>query len=331
MEQIHWDGTKLCASPGHRNINDQILRFVSRHIYTCRSEKGIPDWSASGIHGRNRSVESFGITRLFSAAPGVLRRNATDIAADHRDHYALMLEKRGVVEVSQFGRSQRLSPGGYTFISASEPIVHRGPGGGDTICFMMPAAYVDAQVVSGEHICLRTSDIGKGLPKLVFETIDAMENNAADLNDAEFEKSAHVVADLVLLALRGSVDLVSGEHSVRAANLARAKRIMRRWLSNCDLTPADIARQSGFSVRYLYNLFRDEERTVCEYLLSERLHRAWELLVLSSSRNLTITDVSLECGFSGVTNFGRSFKRAFGISPKEARGLSSKRLHHPSG
>jgi len=32
---------------------------------------------------------------------------------------------------------------------------------------------------------------------------------------------------------------------------------------------------------------------------------------------MTITDVSLECGFSDTAHFSKSFKRAFVISPRD--------------
>ncbi len=54
------------------------------------------------------------------------------------------------------------------------------------------------------------------------------------------------------------------------------------------------------------------EITVMKYILKTRLVMAKNMLL---SENLSVTDVSLHCGFSSVSFFSRVFKDEFGISP----------------
>jgi AraC-like DNA-binding protein len=110
---------------------------------------------------------------------------------------------------------------------------------------------------------------------------------------------------------------VSTESSIRAGNLSRAKRIIRRRLSDPDLTLSDIARECCLSLDYLHRLFRNDGRTMWEYLKSERLQRARELLDLGTLRRMTVTELALECGFSNMSYFSTAFKRAFGLCPRE--------------
>jgi len=56
-----------------------------------------------------------------------------------------------------------------------------------------------------------------------------------------------------------------------------------------------------------------------EYLKSNRLEKARELLETPSLRKITITAVSLACGFSDKSYFSRLFKQRFGISPRDVR------------
>jgi transcriptional regulator GlxA family with amidase domain len=58
---------------------------------------------------------------------------------------------------------------------------------------------------------------------------------------------------------------------------------------------------------------------MAEYLKGVRLQRARELLELSLMQNLTVTDISFQCGFSDTAHFSKSFKRAFGISPRDVQ------------
>ena len=252
--------------------------------------------------------------------PSRLRRDGAEITRDGRDPFALFVALRGAKVMSQFGRSREVTPGSYSFISASEPAYQekRQSGTSDTICFVMPREFVDQRVVSGENICVRPFEAGKGLHGLAFETVMAFQKNAWKIADDEFEKSARVLAELVLLALGGTADVLSGERSIRASNLARTKRIIRQRLLDPELTLTAVAREVGLSLNYLHKLFRDDGRTMWEYLQGERLQRARQLLEVSSLRNLSITDVSLECGFADAAHFSRLFRRAFGICPREA-------------
>lgn len=318
MQQSHWNRSQeLSGSQSDPQAYEQWLGFIARHTYTCSLEQRMQETGNFQFRARSRSVGGFTISRFVTTAGKCrLRRDAQGIADDSRDEYALFLLLRGDFEASQFGRVQAGGPGNYALLSASEPAVYSKGGGNDVICFLIPREFVDRRVVNGEQICVRPYAAGKGLNDLAFETVRAFQKNAWEITDDEFDKSARVVADLVLLALSGSADLSSGEHSVRAANLTRAKRIILRQLGNPDFTLADLGEESGLSLRYLHNLFRDEGCTIWEFLKNARLQRARELLEFSSRNEVSVTDVCLQCGFSSMSYFSTAFKRAFGTSPR---------------
>jgi len=321
VEQFLWDKAQRVPgpAPGRGDVYDQWLSFIERHIYRCFPEKG--EAEASNLHARSRSFAGFTMARLGSTTAGKfqLRRDSAGIARDSRDQYALHLSLRGRVAVSQFGREQWIEPGSYTFFSASEPTLLSKTGGDETILFLMPREFVEQRVVDAERICVRPCVFGNGLQSLVFETACAFERNAWHMSDAEFQKSSHVMADLTLLALSDTADLLSGERSVRASNLARVKRIVRQRLADPDLTLSCVAAEASLSLSYVHELFRHEGEgcTLREYLKNARLQRARELLELSSPRKMTITAICLESGFSNMSQFSTAFKNAFGVSPRE--------------
>lgn len=303
----------------HPDMLDQWMGFVARNIHTYSLGTATPGPPGFQTQARSRAVANFAIVSGMTAGRYRLLRDVAEIAGDSQDRYGLYISLRGEMQMSQFGRSHLVGPGSYALISASEPSIHEAAGDNYSICFLIPREFVDQRVVSGERICLRQSVNGKGLHNLVLESVTAFEKNAWDITDDEFEKSARILADLALLGLIGSADQRAGERSVRSGNLARVKRIFRHRLSNPDLTLSDVAREAGLSLSYLHELFRDDGAgcTAQEYLKGLRLQRARELLELSSSRKTTVTDVSLECGFSNMSHFSAAFKRAFGISPTD--------------
>src|ERR1700693_5130750 len=204
IDQFTWNGSDRASSRECADVRVQLLSFMAQHVYTCTAEDA--QLQASQICVRNRSVKGFTMTRAISTTSGshLLRRDAAAIASDGRDHYALHMALSGDVIVSQLGREHLLRPGSYTFFSASEPVSHSAVGGGETIYFLMPRAYVNRRLVSGKDICLEPHGDDHGLQKLAFETVLAFQGTASNISDDEFEKTAHIVGGLVLLALGSS-------------------------------------------------------------------------------------------------------------------------------
>jgi AraC-like DNA-binding protein len=88
-------------------------------------------------------------------------------------------------------------------------------------------------------------------------------------------------------------------------------------MADPDLSPDDVARECGLSLRYLHDLFQDDGRTVREYLQGERLYAARRMLEHAVAGSTTITEVCMACGFSSPSVFSTAFRRAFGISPRD--------------
>jgi len=322
IEQLQWDPTDAVrVSPAdHRNVNTQVLDFISRHIYLCKPEKSNPDWYVKPLHQWSRSVGGFSMNWAFGEADGQLQRDAREISADGRDQYFLLVRLAGVEMLSQLHRTISFGPGSFSLISSSEPIIHRSIGAGELLYFGMPRKFVDQRLVCGEQICIRPHEnCTKGLSKLAFETVVALYKNARDMSDTEFLKSSQLAADLVLFALSEFADMASGETPVRTANLLRAKRIIRRRMAEPDLTPSDIANSSGLSLSYLHELFHDSNDgvSVAQYLKNERLKRAREILASPTRHLYSITRIAFDCGFTNLAHFSRSFKAAYGVSPSD--------------
>lgn len=91
---------------------------------------------------------------------------------------------------------------------------------------------------------------------------------------------------------------------------------MLEWLSASFREPVTLARAArkfNMSETYLSRLFRSATHfSFIEYLNSLRIQEACVLLSGSRKR---VTDISAECGFGSVTQFGRCFRSVTGESP----------------
>ena len=65
--------------------------------------------------------------------------------------------------------------------------------------------------------------------------------------------------------------------------------------------------------------------TPIEYLTDYRLRKAIELM---ENDNLTLTQISYECGFGGASYFAETFKKNYGVSPKRYKLIYSKKTNN---
>jgi AraC family transcriptional activator of tynA and feaB len=80
-----------------------------------------------------------------------------------------------------------------------------------------------------------------------------------------------------------------------------------------DVTPAALARELGISRRQLYRLFEAKSTTPASWIWSLRLDAASRLL--TTTQELTVTDIAFAVGFKDAAHFSRAFRRRFGCSP----------------
>lgn len=105
--------------------------------------------------------------------------------------------------------------------------------------------------------------------------------------------------------------------------LMRISDIVRYVDSNYkkDISLEELCKKFSINKSYFCRQFKKAtNRTFTEYLNFVRILEAQRLL---SCMNDSITDISLECGFSAVSYFNRVFKSISGCSPKEFRKIKS--------
>lgn len=84
-----------------------------------------------------------------------------------------------------------------------------------------------------------------------------------------------------------------------------------------DISLKDIADSAAVSERECLRCFNEDiGRTPFQYVQSYRLHKSRELLQASDK---SITDIALECGFSSSAYFGKLFRDAYNMTPREYR------------
>ena len=87
---------------------------------------------------------------------------------------------------------------------------------------------------------------------------------------------------------------------------------------NAEITPAELAEKSGYSLWHFLHRFRQEVgMPLCRYRTKRRLAHA----IYAVSRGMGVTEAALRWGFGSHSGFYRAFKQEYGISPRQYKKL----------
>ena len=137
-----------------------------------------------------------------------------------------------------------------------------------------------------------------------------------------------------LLALIGDAFLTTSTNSadnVFAPEMLEFGRVVDYIMQHLDgpIEASALYRLAGLSKSQFSQKFKNLFGvSASHYILSERINRSMALLLSST---LSITEISLACGFNWLGYFNRAFKNQTGMSPSEyrisSRGLRSSEQH----
>ncbi len=133
---------------------------------------------------------------------------------------------------------------------------------------------------------------------------------------------AQHMVDLVALLLRTDADhteLANRGYSAVRLDLMRADVIAN--LSRGDLTIYSVAQNAGVSPRHAQRMFEQTGTTFTEFLLEQRLLLVRKLLLDPLNRWRKVSDLAHSAGFPDISYFNRVFRRRFGVTPSDMRGV----------
>ena len=126
--------------------------------------------------------------------------------------------------------------------------------------------------------------------------------------------------DLIALSVGATRDAtVIAGRSARAARLQAIKSDILDNLNDPSLTIAAIAARHGVTPRYVHKLFETEETTYTQFVLCQRLDRAYHMLRNARFVSRSITSIAYDSGFGDLSYFNRTFRRHYSATPSDIR------------
>src|SRR6266702_3914951 len=257
--------------------------------------------------------------RILTASYTSIRREGV---RQEGDLLYLCMTLTGTTVGSRGGRERMLTDGDAVLMTNEEATwTMTSPSSANIAGIRVPRSAIAPLIPKLENITMqRIARDTSGL-KLVRKYLDIVADDEALAAPASQRLIISHFYDLVALALGASSDAkaLAAGRTVSAVRLAAIKADIVANLDDGNLNATMVSTRSGVTVRYLHKLFESEGVTYSEFVLRERLARAYHNLRSPLHSRRAISTIAFDLGFNDLSYFNRAFRRRYNATPSEIR------------
>jgi AraC-like DNA-binding protein len=257
----------------------------------------------------------------ISAAANTMIRTSRAIAACDPECLHVSVVLRGQINAAQEGRTGVARIGDVISYETSHPVVWRADRPFESLVVRVPKHLLGRQ----ESRITKLTAVGisgaEGLPRAAVAFVRSLFEGLEDgtISPTEMPNAVDCVLDLVQGLYTDPPETHEPQLRSRAEILLNVQSFIEANLGDPDLAPAEIARASFISTRYLHKLFEAEGTSVCRWIRMSRLERCRRDLLDPALADETILAIASRWGLPGPQHFSRLFRSEYGCSPSELR------------
>ena len=311
----HVYSTAGLSGEAKRAYWDRSLRAVCGEFDTCAGE-----WDEFFGHIDVRSVAGYDVVG-HSMNPDRVMRSRPQIARSNDEFWFLILQISGRSRLQQKASEAVLMPGDMAIIDSGFPSVFIYDGPFRQCSLHLPRKTFDAKLGSrrapyAERICGT-----HGMGALTGQFLRSLYADAKDLTHQQSGTVQQALLDMILttIAPDDQAPAALGMPPARLAQLSHLQRFIEARLTDPDLTPSSVAMAYGISTRHLHRVFEAAGESVGDWMRRRRLERAKHDLLSAQYQGHSVIEIAFNWGFNDASHFSRSFKAAYGKSPRQYR------------
>ncbi|MFE7527740.1 helix-turn-helix domain-containing protein [Kitasatospora sp. NPDC057542] len=252
-----------------------------------------------------------------------LSRTAALIARTPRSEpqVGVGVQVTGRAVLEQDGRRAEVPPGGLVLYDTARPYAVDYPQRFRTHLFHVPRRLLGVPERDLRNASATAVGPTEGCGPVLLPFLGVLAASAHSYPAPVGDRLAGSVADLfgTLIAQLAPARAVDEQGAQNAHLVRRVREYIDRHLGDPDLSPEGIADAHHISVRYLHRLFEGEGVTVSRLIQRLRLDACARELARRGRTAPTVSAVAQRWGFVNPAHFSRTFRAAYGVSPREWR------------
>jgi len=226
----------------------------------------------------------------------------------------------GRAELEQDGRRAKVAEGDLVLYDTARPYSVDYPERFRSHVFQVPRGLLGVAEGDIRQVVGVAVPSSEGVGAVLAPFLGSLADSAHSYPAAVGDCLARQVSDLLVTLIDQLIGYEA--HDPRASNrhlVQRVRDYIDRHLGEPELSPEVIAGAHHISVRYLHRLFEGEGVTVARLIQQRRLAACAKELARPGRSAPTVSAVAQRWGFVNPAHFSRTFRTAYGVSPREWR------------
>lgn len=257
------------------------------------------------------------MTRLEANRHRVMR--STRLARSSETSYLKIVAPwQGNAALAQQGLQTCVRPGNWAIYDTTGCYEVANPERSNHLIVMLPREQLAERGLRIEPLMGRQVGGASGISRVALETMRSVYLELPLMTPEAARGAGQLVTDLVRLSLQelaGRATAVTQQQAFKD----RIRDFIGQHLRDPGLSVEGIAQALNCSKRHLHNAFADEQETLGQHILRQRLQACMRELKNPAHLQRTITEIAFFWGFNNVAHFSRVFRAQAGVSPSEFR------------
>jgi AraC-like DNA-binding protein len=273
-----------------------------------------PAYEANIFAGKVRTRRVFGFVAMDVACNATrVERSELDIRRDGMEYYCVTAQDTGDSTIIHDDRVVSIAAGDVVLFDSTRPVTIISPAHAQWVGLQLPRQNLVSHLgfePQGVMCGRRQAQAARLLCQLARDPVSDAEPTFASA-----DRFMHLVLYDLLGALFAPPAPLGSRHNDKL--FARVCGIIKDRFADPDISPREVAAETGISLRYLQKLFTVRGSTCSDYISSRRLDHAARLIERRALMRTgqPLSEIAYTCGFRDYTHFARGFHQRFGTLP----------------
>lgn len=256
---------------------------------------------------------------LFENSQMTVSHTRVHCAQARSDELFVCRQFTGTLGLYQEGRETTLHPGDITLLDSCLPYNARFSPTSKLLVLKVPRRDLEARLGKTSDIIMRHLQPTEPEQSLLSAFLAMLPTYAGTIGHTTGDLLKECALDLFGVSLAKMLEQQPKLSCAKSLVLLKLRSAIESRLTDPALDTATVAAAVRVSVRYANALLSEEGTSIARIILSRRLERCRSALADALENHRTISQIAYGWGFSDMTHFGRSFKAAYGMLPREFR------------
>jgi len=255
---------------------------------------------------------------LLTAGTGIaVKRGAQQLRIAAPERLAVSFQLTGVASRSDADGNSEMRPGELDLVDQTDVFECRWFGTAGSLAFIVDYDRLGVSAATARAAASRLAS--SPVYNLLRAHFAGLREAGSRLRSSSAQAMiGQATTELVRAVIATAAHEGSGQEELHRSLHLRLTRYVEHHLTDPQLDAERIAAEHNISVRHLYNVWSGHELTLAQWIIRKRLERARRELA-DCGPAVTVGVVARRCGFTNTAHFGRRFRDAYGISPREWR------------